>query len=376
MDTRDWSSEPGLEYSINTRERASMCVCVCVYVFLITLAARWIINELGVNRPSSRNETQLFLIYCASMGPITANLTEEQHQPQRQQLESQKGDLSPTHFVDAASSSDRSTSPREPSTSSEGEDSFTEGLDSILSAVSAGPHAEGVTPPAAVNGTPDNVLVPPSPVLSCEQLSASELDTSERIRKKYGLATPASLTSPSPTVAPEGELVMNALLSTMQQLVRQFMIEGYSSPLADGIVEEAHALLPVLLTTIEIALWHGIGVGGPSLATGSAFSLSNATNTTIVAPSSFSSSSTGTTIASTVSPSLFKRAALRSPWDLLLRLKGKDMAASQALENVRQFSSLRTPSARIRAWLRVTLMNKTLAPDLSHLLTHCCSLIA
>lgn len=341
-----------------------------------------------VNRCSRRNETQLFLIYCTLMGPITANLTEEQRQqpPQQQQLslESQKGDLSPTHFVDAASSSDRNVSPRESSTPSGDEDSFTEGLDSILSAVSAGPHAEIATLPVVIaaatttaaatvtNGTSGNVLAPPSPVLSCEQLSASELDTSERIRKKYGLKTPTSLLFPSSAVAPEDELVMDALMRTMQQLARQFMIEGYSSPLADGIVEEAHALLPVLLATMEIALWHGIGVGG-ALTNGSSLSLSNITSTTIVAPSSFSSSSTGST---GVSPSLFKRAALRSPWDLLLRLKGKDMAASQALENVRQFSSLRTASARIRAWLRVTLMNKTLAPDLSHLLTHYSSLIA
>lgn len=268
------------------------------------------------------------------MGPTTATVAETQSQP-----EHHKGDSPSAPFADAVSGS--SLSGERPALSG-GEDSFTEGLDSILATISAGPHADGA-PLASAAAAPNNIPAPPSPVLSCE-LSASDLDTSERVRKKYGLATLASAASP-----PEGELAMDALLRTMQQLVRQFMVEGYSSPLADGVVEEAHALLPAFLATMEIALWYGIGTGA-SMANGSS--------------------------SATMSPSLFKRAALRSPWDLLLRLEGKDMAASQALENVRQFSSLRTPSARVRAWLHVTLMNKTLAPDLSYLLSHHGSLIA
>lgn len=291
------------------------------------------------------------------MGPTTATVAEKQRQqPPPPESSKEETPLSSTPFLDADSGSNLSEGLDPPR--GDREDSFTEGLDSILATISAGPQAEDPSPTGAHLTLPSAAPAPPSPVLSCE-LSASDLDTSERIRKKYGLATPASMASPPSAAAAEGELAMDALLNTMQQLVRQFMVEGYSSPAADGTVEEAHALLPALLATVEIALWHGIGVG-PAVANG---------------PNSSSSTNTLSSVSS-VSPSLFKRSVLRSPWDLLLRLKGKDMAASQTLENIRQFSSLRTPSARMRAWLRVTLMNKTLAPDLAYLVAHHGSLIA
>lgn len=173
-------------------------------------------------------------------------------------------------------------------------------------------------------------------------LSPSELEFSKRIRRKYGVKE----CSPSPSLSshttelahpsyrtggrgggdlghrnPPEEVAI--IFSTMQSIARRFLEEELSG---EG-VENEHALLEPFLAVLEIALHHGW--------------------------------------RGTAEPTIFGRKI--SVWEFIKRLSKwtKSVASQAVIENVRQFSTLRTSAAKVRAWIRLAIMNKSFSPDLA-----------
>lgn len=205
---------------------------------------------------------------------------------------------------------------------------FLAGLDSILANVTAVD-----TEPLFLT----NYTSSPSPH-SSTPLTPSELDTSQRIRRKYGLpsmgfdneiaidnmpdSTTLSLTSSNPTHQ------IRIITETLQVLVTGLMEELVEG----GVVESEHPWLEPFLSTLEVILWHG-----------------------------------------------FQRPdRVDNLWSCLIKGKvsKRNKVSSTAVENVNHFSMLKTPFSRIRAWLRLALMSKCLAADLAFLLDHYQTLIS
>ncbi|PJF17645.1 hypothetical protein PSACC_02539 [Paramicrosporidium saccamoebae] len=163
--------------------------------------------------------------------------------------------------------------------------------------------------------------------LSTTELSPAEVDTSRKIRKKYGLEelcqtddSSICLSRHSSSGRDHGQEIA-ILHSTLHLLTRRFLEELVSG----GTVENEHPLLEPFLAVLEVMLWHG-----------------------------WQGSFLGR----------------RSIWGLVRRTN------SGAVENVRQWEGLKSSAGRVRAWIRLTIMNKTLATDLTHLINSEGALIA
>jgi hypothetical protein len=178
----------------------------------------------------------------------------------------------------------------------------------------------------------DNIIDEATPLSA---LSANEMESSRRIRKKYGLDEPTASIRSSFS---QGEILrrgrnyereVQLLFETMQLVVRRFLEDMVSG----GTVENEHPLLQPLLALIELSLYHGWRGDG----------------------------------------SLFIPMSL---WDFLIKAQkwSKSAASRMVMENVKQFG-LRG-SARIRAWIRLALMNRSLINDLTLLLSSESSLIS
>jgi hypothetical protein len=163
--------------------------------------------------------------------------------------------------------------------------------------------------------------------LSTTELSPSEVDTSRKIRKKYGLEELCHTDDSSVCLSRQSSSgrdhvqEISILHSTLHLLTRRFLEELVSG----GTVENEHPLLEPFLAVLEVMLWHG-----------------------------WRSSFLGR----------------KSIWGLVRR------TGSGAVENVRQWEGLKGSAGRVRAWIRLTMMNKTLATDLTHLINSEGSLIA
>lgn len=222
------------------------------------------------------------------------------------------------------------------------EDAHSEGLDDLAREMAAIVHVEE-TSPAATGVAPLS-----NPPTASTPLSVSEMESSRRIRKKYGLDDDYAPSVLSSADGNEGGSFSNhpptqgrsshAQEIAIIQATMQLLVQHLSNGLVDvGSVDETHPLLAPFLALIEIALhhgWRGIETG------------------------------------------VFSRPFRL--WDLLKRTERHSRARDTKLniENVRNFSSLTRSSARVRAWIRLALMNKRLAADLTLLITNEGSLFA
>lgn len=108
------------------------------------------------------------------------------------------------------------------------------------------------------------------------------------------------------------------LLAIVQSLARRIIDELVVTGLT---MESEHPLLDPLCRMIEIALYHGLRL---------------------------------------------RWGRKNGLWSMLEKIPfySKNSGSVSAVENVRQFSSLKTGSARVRAWIMLALMNKCLGSDL------------
>lgn len=206
-------------------------------------------------------------------------------------------------------------------------ESFTTDMDGLLAAIS-----DGLPTPTSHQQLVSATIV----------LSASELDSSRKVRKKYGVCDECdertvgaagssnARTSEPARETPNGRNPSREIIiiqETMQDLVGLFQEELVSG----GTVEDGHPLLPPFLALIELALQHGWR---------------------------------------SAPPSLFAR-PIRL-WELIRRVErwSRVPEARMAIENIAQLTLLRKSSARVKAWIRLAIMGKTLAPDLTLLLNN------
>lgn len=216
-------------------------------------------------------------------------------------------------------------------------ESFTTDMDGLLAAIS-----DGLPTPTSHHQLAAATIV----------LSASELDSSRKVRKKYGVcdeceegvvatvttgsSSHSSRVSEPTREAPDGRSPSRESMiiqETMQDLVGLFQEELVSG----GTVEDGHPLLSPFLALIELALQHGWR---------------------------------------SAPPSLFAR-PIRL-WELIRRVErwSRIPEARMAIENIAQLTLLRKSSSRVKAWIRLAIMGKTLAPDLTLLLNNEGSFIA
>lgn len=187
----------------------------------------------------------------------------------------------------------------------------------------------------------DQILSKVSDDASAATLSPTEMESSKKIRKKYGLEefcgtdndsiclSRVSATSSGRDYGYE----VSIIYSSAQLIIRKFLDELVSG----GTVENEHPLLEPYLAMVEIMLHHGWRRDSGLFAKG--------------------------------------RGTL---WELIRRVGRRGGASATAMENVRHFSSLKNSSARLRAWIRLAMIGKTLATDLTflidnegHLITEC-----
>ena len=199
---------------------------------------------------------------------------------------------------------------------------------------------------ANANASTNTSPSPPMNNTTSTLLSASEMESSRRVRKKYGLEDDYAPSIFSTNDGPAGSIAnfplhekgnhvqeVAILYGTMQILSQRLASELIES----GSCDESHPLLTPFLALVETALhhgWRGLGTG------------------------------------------VFSRPFRL--WDLLKRTERLSRArdTKMNIENVRNFSSLTRSAARVRAWIRLALMNKRLAADLTLLITNEGSLIA
>lgn len=153
-------------------------------------------------------------------------------------------------------------------------------------------------------------------------LTPHELESSKQVRRKYGIGDELH-TEYIHEFRGEQDLHSQVILNTLQKIVNAFL-----ERLVDGcVIENENKFLEPLLVTIEIALWHGWNRKG-----------------------------------------LFGGKTI---WDLIVTVSKKHgVSWWTAIENVQHFSTLRNPTTRIRAWIRIALMNKSLSPCLNFLISH------
>jgi hypothetical protein len=154
------------------------------------------------------------------------------------------------------------------------------------------------------------------------ELSPEEVNTSKRIRKKYGLDCPtddSSICQRQSATGRDYTQEITTLHSTLQLLTRRFLEELVSG----GTVENEHPLLEPFLAVLEIMLHHGWR-GGVFLSR-------------------------------------------INIWSLVKRV-GKSGASKNAVDNVRHFTSLKGSAGKLRAWIRLAMMNKCFTTDLTHLI--------
>ncbi len=239
-------------------------------------------------------------------------------------------------------------------------DAHSDDFDSLLETVVLySQSSEHDEPPAeACNSRPD------SPAMA---MSPNDMESSLRIRRKYGLAgraaaaaakgaSPASSFASSTARAAavneeasgrdyDGEA--RIIFATTQLVVCHFLEELVSG----DIVENEHALLDPLLALVEMALSHGWR-GGDGSRTGRQ------------RPPS----------------AIFHRPRGYSQWDLLRRIEkwapSSAGAGQSSIANVKQFTTLPTASAKIRMWMRLALMKKSLSSDLTAVITNDSTLVS
>lgn len=146
-----------------------------------------------------------------------------------------------------------------------------------------------------------------------QELSSSDLEYSIKVRQKYGLAEPSSYNQlRSSATKDEAEVI----IGTFEKLARKLMddlIMGRS-----GSVEEGHVLLRPFLAILELALCHKY------------------------------------------------RRSVHDIWHNVTSIKPETedsvmLNVQSNIENVKGFTLLRTGLAKLQAWIRLALMNKTLA---------------
>lgn len=168
------------------------------------------------------------------------------------------------------------------------------------------------------------------------ELSETEVAQSHKIRSKYGLEPPTDkLTRPNSYEAlfrsmddtlcnfREGGVTRNwerevAILGGVIQLLVRRLIDGLVE--SGEAVENEHPLLEPLCCLIELSLYHGL--------------------------------------------------RKTDPWFLIERLLKHyptGHVSRSAVENARQFTRLKQGAARLKAWIKMALMNKSLAQDLASL---------
>lgn len=125
----------------------------------------------------------------------------------------------------------------------------------------------------------------------------------------------------------------------MEIIVRKFMDELVST---GHPVENEHPLLPVLIALNEIFLHHGWRGNYSKII------------------SKFSVFAGNNSLVSWNRPTI---------WSLIDKIERVDNGPSaSAIENVLQFTTLRTSSSKLRAWIQLALMNKSLGPDFRKLI--------
>lgn len=152
-----------------------------------------------------------------------------------------------------------------------------------------------------------------------QELSSSDLEYSIKVRQKYGLAEPDRYNDfPGGRVEGEDEVIVG----TLEKLARRLMDDLIMG--RGGSVEEGHVLLNPFLATLELSLCHRYGK------------------------------------------------SIHDLWHQVSALKPEDgdmvwRNVQSNVDNVRGFTLLRTGLAKLRAWLRLALMNKTLVVCLNAL---------
>lgn len=148
-----------------------------------------------------------------------------------------------------------------------------------------------------------------------QELSSSDLEYSIKVRQKYGLTEPNGYNETS-TDRMEGE--DEVIVGTLEKLARRLMDDLIMG--RGGSVEEGHVLLKPFLSILELTLCHRY------------------------------------------------RKSVHDLWHQVSMIKPQNledadmswMNVQSNVDNVRGFTLLRTGLAKLRAWLRLALMNKTL----------------
>lgn len=235
----------------------------------------------------------------------------------------------------------------------EGELNHTEGIDSTDSTAYEDAKSEGIselllgTEPSdsRLKGSrtemSDNLVYNDNGVLTLV-----EMESSKRIRRKYGLMEDilddaksmagSVMTLLDETCSPrlrskryrnpEQECII--VHHTLQMMIKAFLNEMISG----GLVEDGHPLLEPFIGALEIVLHHGWRGQEPQHLFGRTFKL----------------------------------------WDLIKKIgKWTKVAESTlSIENIRNMASLKTSTSRIRVWIRLAMMNKSFASDLFLLVNH------
>lgn len=178
----------------------------------------------------------------------------------------------------------------------------------------------------------------PSSVLD-SHLTALELESSRKVRKRYGLPEDGRSRTPSEALSEVRSISLIDGRDAGREIAiiyetAQFLVERFLEELVEGSIVDEHPLLGHFLVLLEIALQHGWR--GAVLDRG------------------------------------FFASVRMNIWDLLKRLE-KHTSQSPTLSvlaNVRQFSALRNSASRLRVWIRLSIMSKCFTNDLTLLLSN------